>query len=129
MASREPPIVRGDASWKAVFDEFVLERLREKSHSSWKRQMRVRGIRLPGEVYSDDEEDADGDGVGLGPVAGGDVEGECAEGRRVRGPSTPYVPTEKERREHNLIHYPHRAWCACCMAGRANAGRHTSSSN
>ena len=56
------------------------------------------------------------------------IEGESAgEGRPMRGPTHPYVPTEKERREHNLTHYPHRTWCECCMAGRAIAGAHARS--
>ena len=117
MASRDPPIVRGESSWNAVFDEFVLERLREKSHSSWVRQMRIRGIRLPGESYPDmDEEDEEaGDNVGMQGPAGGEEPDE--EGRPVRGPSVPYTPTDKERREHCRTHYPHRAWCEICMGG------------
>ena len=78
-------------------------------------------------MLSDDEDGEDG--VGLGPAAGGNGEGKSAEGRRVRGPSIPYVPTEKERREHNLSHYPHRTWCECCMAGRAVAGKHAPSAD
>ena len=54
--------------------------------------------------------------------AGGDEPDEV--GRLVRGPSVPYTPTDKERREHNRTHYPHRAWCEICMGGRAAAGRH-----
>ena len=55
MASRDPPVERGSETWKAVFDELVMERLREKSLSSWKRQMKIRGVRLPGE---DEDEDS-----------------------------------------------------------------------
>ena len=75
-------------------------------------------------------EEEPADDVGYGESAGGrgQVESEEPEkGRRMRGPTTPYVPTEHERREHNLTHYPHRTWCECCMVGRAVAGRHVSS--
>ena len=72
---------------------------------------------------ADTEEDEKDDEVK--PDAGECAAEEDAEGRRMRGPSTPYVPTDKERQEHNLTHYPHRTWCECCMAGRAIAGRHS----
>ena len=42
----------------------------------------------------------------------------------MRFPTLPYVPTEKERREHNVTHYPHRTWCECCVSGRSIAGAH-----
>ena len=77
-----------------------------------------------------DGEEEPADDVGYGESTGGrgQVESEePEEGRRMRGPTTQYVPTENERREHNLTHYPHRTWCECCMAGRAVAGRHVAS--
>ena len=53
-----------------------------------------------------------------------ETDGEPVDGRSVRVPTLPYVPTEKERREHNVTHYHHRTWCEVCMAGRAVAGAH-----
>ena len=47
----------------------------------------------------------------LGAVTGGrgDMvpDGEPTEGRGVRVPTLPYVPAEKERREHKVTRYPH----------------------
>ena len=42
----------------------------------------------------------------------------------MRTKPVPCVPTAKERRGHNLTHYPFRAWCVCCVAGRATAAPH-----
>ena len=81
------------------------------------------------------EEDAEGAGERVSESAerseerdggdgGGEDEDDECEGRPVRTRAVPYVPTDKDRREHNLTHYPFRAWCACCVAGRAAAGAH-----
>ena len=35
---------------------------------------------------------------------------EPEEGRAVRTAKSPYVPTEQERREHAVIHFPPRSW-------------------
>ena len=37
-------VTRASASWKKVFDELVLDRLKEKCLGSWMRQMRLRGV-------------------------------------------------------------------------------------
>ena len=107
-------IERGSDSWKALFDELVVDRLREKSADGWMREMRRRGLDVPRSAEAE-------------PETQGAQEGEdgLEEGRRMRGPSTPYVPIDKERREHNLTHYPHRTWCEICMRGRGVAGRHS----
>ena len=52
-------------------------------------------------------------------------DGESTEGRGVRTTTLPYVLTGKERREHNVTHYPHRTWCETCMSGRAVACAHS----
>lgn len=49
---------------------------------------------------------------------------EADEGRPIKVPTVPYVPTERERRDHAVTHCPHRTWCEVCMAGRAVAGAH-----
>ena len=46
------------------------------------------------------------------------------EGREVRVPRAPYVPTAKERCEHDATHYPLRSWCPHCVRGRGIAGPH-----
>ena len=46
------------------------------------------------------------------------------EGRSIRTPAPPYVPSVKERREHNVTHYPPRSWCRHCVAGRGLASPH-----
>ena len=43
-------------------------------------------------------------------------------GRQLRHPSPVYVPTEKERREHEASgHYPFRSWCEYCVLGEVLA--------
>ena len=46
------------------------------------------------------------------------------ESRPVRTRIASYAPTLRERREHNVTHYPFRSWCPCCVAGRAAAAPH-----
>lgn len=113
-------IARDNATWDALFDEIVMERLKEKDMRAWMHETRRRGFgsNPDGGVPVDR---ADGqESVG----EPGD-EDETGEGRAVRGPIHPYVPTEKERQEHNRTHYPHRTWCECRVAGRAVAGVHS----
>ena len=111
-------------AWKLLFDEFVVDRLKEKSPMGWAREMRRRNIEV-GPINREEEDQADEDEVDRGDVEGGEDVG--TEGRRVRYPTVPYVPTAKERREHSITHYPHRTWCECCMAGRAISGAHRKS--
>ena len=73
------------------------------------------------------EQAGDGDEPADEPAADSEPVDASSEGRPVRVPTLPYVPTEQERREHNVTHYPHRTWCECCMAGRAIAGAHAKS--
>ena len=103
MASLQYPVDRRSAAWPLLMREVLVRRWRERQGQ--------------GQV----EEEAELEST---EVVGEDGTGE---GRRVRGPTQPYTPTEKERREHNLTHYPHRTWCECCMVGRAIAGAHARS--
>ena len=109
-------VVRGSEVWKMLFDEFVMDRLQELDPPAFVRELRRRGL-----APLTEEE--------LGAATGGRgvvvPDGESTEGRRVRIPTLPYVPREKERREHIVIHYPHRTWCETCMSGRAVAGAHS----
>ena len=36
-----------------------------------------------------------------------------------------YTPSAKERREHEVTHYPPRSWCRFCVEGRGIAGQHS----
>ena len=111
-------------AWKLLFDEFVVDRLKQNSPMGWAREMRRRNIEP---VNSEEEVQADEDDAGSAERRDEEdvgTEDVGTEGRRVRHPTVPYVPTAKERREHNITHYPHRTWCECCMAGRAIAGAH-----
>ena len=65
------------------------------------------------------------------PLFSGDISGRgrgvvepSEEGREVRVPRAPYVPTAKERCEHNTTHYPPRSWCPHCERGRGMTGPH-----
>ena len=49
------------------------------------------------------------------------------EGRRARVANAPYVPSDKERREHDTTHYPPRSWCPHCVEGRGLAAKHSRS--
>ena len=54
-----------------------------------------------------------------------EVENEDAdESRPVRTRIASYVPTVRERQEHNVNHYPFRSWCSSCVSGRATAAPH-----
>ena len=50
---------------------------------------------------------------------------EPEEGREVRTAKPPYVPSEKERRQHNATHFPLRSWCEHCVRGRGIASKHS----
>ena len=49
---------------------------------------------------------------------------EPPEGRPVRTATPPYVPSEQERRAHNVTHFPPRSWCEHCVRGRGLASKH-----
>ena len=83
--------------------------------------MRQRGLSPTGVEKEEEQEPEEGDGERIG--GSGSVEPD--EGRAMKIPTLPYVPTARERREHNVTHYPHRTWCEVCMAGRAVAGKHS----
>ena len=92
-----------------IFDECVMARLQERDTSAYVRELRRRGL----EPLSAAELEAATGGRGVVVP-----DGESTEGRGVRIPTLPYVPTEKERREHNAIHYPHRIRVRyACLAG------------
>ena len=109
-------IQRPSSVWNLLFDELVVERLKDRDVSAWMRLMRGR--------QQERQSREDGDGADNHGASAGVGSVEPDEGRPVRIPTVPYVPTERERREHNATHYPHRTWCECCMAGRAIAGKH-----
>ena len=69
-----------------------------------------------------------GRGEGLGRSSGsgggrGVVEPDV-EGRPVRTATPPYVPSAKERRDHDATHYPPGSWCRYCVEGRGIASPH-----
>ena len=37
---------------------------------------------------------------------------------------SPHLPTEEERRAHEVCHVPYRSWCPACVAGRGRSDRH-----
>ena len=81
------------------------------------------------------DEDDPGGGEPAGaeelPRASGDSDpgalGPSEEGRRARVANAPYVPSDKERREHDTTHYPPRSWCPHCVEGRGLAAKHSRS--
>ena len=85
----ESGVVRGSEVWKMLFDEFVMDRLQERDRPAFVRELRRRGL-----APLTEEE--------LGAATGGRgvvvPDGDSTEGRGVRTPTLPYVPTEKERR-------------------------------
>ena len=95
-----------------------MERLRNRDVDSWRRERRRRDMEVDASVGPLRMDTAAGASGVIEP------DDEPTEGRKVRVPTLPYVPTEKERRDHNVTHYPHRTWCEICMAGRAVAGAH-----
>ena len=117
-------IDRDTGAWKLLFDEEAVARLKERNPSEWMRLMRGRRMESEGRQPAEDSEET---GAEEFASRGGIGHVEEDEGRAVRVPVTPYVPTEKERREHNVTHYPHRTWCDTCMRGRGIAGKHVSS--
>ena len=46
------------------------------------------------------------------------------EGQLVNSLPTPNMPTQSERDEHDLTHYPYRSWCKHCVEGRGIEMRH-----
>ena len=123
FAKKNPQVERGSTTWKLIFDEFVMERLRDRDMDGYMRQLRLRGLSAPMEEEQDESAPVPGSG------GRGVVEEDEAEGRGVKTPTSPYVPTAKERKEHNATHYPHRSWCEICMSGRAIAGKHVKSAD
>ena len=49
---------------------------------------------------------------------------EVEEGEAQRAVRAPYTPTQAERDEHELTHFPYRAWCDHCVKGRAKDDPH-----
>ena len=52
------------------------------------------------------------------------VEAEMSHSVKVKIPAVPYVPSQKEKIEHEATHCPYRAWCPACVAGKALERRH-----
>lgn len=49
-----------------------------------------------------------------------ELEGECAVNPDNAKPAKiPYAPSQAEIDEHEVTHYPWRAWCSCCVRGAA----------
>ena len=49
-----------------------------------------------------------------------ELEGECADNPDVAKPARiHHAPTQAEIDEHEVTHYPWRAWCSCCVRGAA----------
>ena len=65
----------------------------------------------------------EGERVDPQPEAREDPEEGREEVRVPRTPPSPGKPTERERRAHNVTHYPYRSWCRHCARGRG-ASRH-----
>ena len=109
-------VERRQAVWRLLFDEVVMERLRNRDVDSWRRERRRRDMEVDASVGPLRMDTAAGESGVIEP------DDESTEGMKVRVPTVPYVPTENERRVHNVTHYPHRTWCEVCMAGRTVAG-------
>ena len=50
--------------------------------------------------------------------------GEDPNSRKALAPKIPLAPTQGEREQHNLSHYPFRSWCSFCVQGRAKDNPH-----
>ena len=46
--------------------------------------------------------------------------------RAPSGPGIPPEPSAEEVRQHNLTHFPHRAWCELCIAHKGRQDQHVS---
>ena len=74
---------------------------------------------------------ADSRGGGSDEEAGGEEENrkmsadaEVDEGRAPRIQKKPMAPTKAEVEEHEVTHFPPRAWCKHCMAGYGISNQH-----
>jgi len=64
--------------------------------------------------------------LGSAPAAISPQEEQDAQERDVLKPKrSPHLPTEEERRAHEVSHVPYRSWCPACVAGRGKSDRHT----
>ena len=114
-------MTKESGEWLLLFEEEVVERLRKRNPQAWMRLMR--------ETERKRQEASADEGRGAAAEEPDDDRGghqyyvhvEADEGRPIKVPTVPYVPTDRERRDHAVTHYPHRTWCAVCMAGRAVA--------
>ena len=88
---KENGIERSNGAWDLLFDEEVVARLKERNPSAWMRIMRQRSQDAQGRSTG-----AEDDQEVRGPGASGEVEPD--EGRAVKIPIFPYVPTVCERR-------------------------------
>ena len=64
---------------------------------------------------------------GAGNSSDGDLEGEedSGEVRSARRIAQPRLPSETERREHELTHCPYRSWCEHCVRGQGSEYHHS----
>ena len=53
-----------------------------------------------------------------------DLDDEDAERMIVKEVPKAYTPTQIEREEHELTHFPYRSWCPDCVKGQGIADRH-----
>eukprot|EP00971_Amphidinium_carterae_P132504 2624476-Amphidinium_carterae.1 len=86
-----------------------------------------------GHVIFSFEEDVAGDGVERHETAfhesgvgeGGEMLDEQEqEQQELAEMKVPVAPTEEEKRNHKLTHYPYKEWCAHCVRGRGREDRH-----
>ena len=52
------------------------------------------------------------------------LEAQAAESPELRIRCAPCAPSAQERRDHEVLHEPFRAWCRSCVAGRAKSDQH-----
>jgi hypothetical protein len=48
LVNMKPDVERGSQTWKLVFDEFVMGRLRDRDIRAYARELRRRGLHVPG---------------------------------------------------------------------------------
>jgi hypothetical protein len=65
-----------------------------------------------------------GEEIVICPVTPALVELPEGEGQAPKAVTSPAQPTQKEKEEHELTHWPFRSWCQACVAGRGKDAPH-----